>query len=121
MSDASAVWQQPVSVLIDSGALWVPPQEKKRLLRLYGNQRFLDFDVEWKFNEKIGQPYPTCFQSMMYWMNTVSEEDDQEAQMQDQFDKLGYGNDISSRMMRDMFNMVQSCVRTRFGEKVWYE
>ena len=97
------------------------PKKKKRLLRLYGNQRFSDFDLEWKFNEKIGQPYPTCFQSMMYWMNTVSEEDDQEAQMQDQFDKLGYGNDISSRMMRDMFNMVQSCVRTRFGEKVWYE
>ena len=118
----TAIWQKPVSVLMKSGALWVPPEQKKRIIRLYGNQMLEDFDNEWKFNVKIGQPYPTGFQSMMYYMNTFAEEDDPEVLMRDQFDKLRQGgDDISSRIMKDMFNIVQSCVRTRFSEEVWYD
>jgi len=115
-----SVWEQPISKLVAAGALWVPPKQKERLLRVYGSQGFLDFDKEWGFNDKIGAPYPTSFQSMIYFMNILAEEDDPEAQMQDQFDKFRYGDSISSRIMMDVFNLLQSCVRTRLGEHVWY-
>ena len=115
-----SVWEQPVSDLVEAGALGVPPAQKERVLRVYGGQSFNDFDAEWRLNEKLGGMFPSSFQTMVYCMNVLAEEDNPEACMREQFDKLGRGDDISSRMMKDMFNLVQSCVRTRLGERVWY-
>jgi hypothetical protein len=93
----------------DKPTLYVPEEHKERIRRIYGGMTFGDFDELFDFNAKIGAPYSSCFKSMMYWMNEV------EGDLHDQHAKLAH-----SRPLSDVFNIVQSAVRSRIGEKVWY-
>lgn len=87
--------------------LFVPNEQRDRIRRLYGS---MTFDEEFGFNDKMGAFFPTCFQTMMYCMNVT------DGAIADQFDKLNW-----STIMQDMFNLVQSAVRTPLGEQVWYK
>ena len=93
----------------DKPVLYVPEEHKERIRRIYGGMTFGDFDELFDFNAKIGAPYPSCFKSMMYWLNEV------EGDLHDQHAKLAHNRPLS-----DVFNIVQSAVRSRIGEKVWY-
>lgn len=90
--------------------LYVPGKHRERILRLYGGHTIMDFDELYQFNVKIGQPYPNCYASMMYYLNETG------GYMQDQWEKLS-----EERVLGDVFNLVQSAVRARVGECVWYE
>ena len=115
------VWKQTVELLVEEGCIYIPAERKDYILKVYGRQTLEDFDKLWGFNEKIGKIYPTSFQTMMHYMNMMDEDDEGfEQQMQDQFDKLR-GSDIATRIVQDMFNITQSCIRTRLNECVWYE
>ena len=46
----------------------------------------------------------------MFWMNETS------GQMRDQWAKVS--DDV---ILKDVFNLIQSAVRSRIGETVWYE
>lgn len=111
---ASYVTDMTVEQLMtDDGAspvLFVPSQHYPRILRLYGGHTMLDFDELYNFNVKIGSPYPNCYQSMMYYLNLTR------GDMQDQWEKVR-----SELVISDIFNIVQSAVRARVGECVWYE
>lgn len=110
--DARKIDQVPVKELAEAGALWIPPEHKDRILRLYGELTFGDFDQPpYEMNKKTGSKFRTCFQTMMHWMNQTG------GALQDQYDKLTGDEDY----MRDVFNIVQSTVRTRLSEHVWYE
>jgi hypothetical protein len=91
--------------------LYVPPGHKGRVLRLFGGHTMDDFDKLYGFNEKIGAPYPKCFNSMMYYMNQTSL-----GELRDQWSKLSH-----DALLSDLFNIVQSAVRSRAGEEVWFE
>ena len=108
------IWEISVRELIEKNVLWVPTDHKDTLLRIWGGQTFKDFDNYWGFKDIISGPYETSFQNMMHYMNICDEEDDPEALMSYQFEKL------KSQHVKDMFNLVQSCIRTRVGEHVWY-
>tara|TARA_Y100001980_G_C14248378_1_gene94384 strand:- start:55 stop:498 length:444 start_codon:yes stop_codon:yes gene_type:complete len=100
-------------MMTDDGSgpvLYVPGHQRARILRLYGGHTFLDFDELYDFNRKIGAPYDNCFASMMYWMNKT------QGILRDQFQKLAH-----DALLSDLFNIVQSAVRARVGECVWYE
>ena len=90
--------------------LYVPYAHKGRIMRLYGGHTMLDFDELYEFNTKIGSYYPNCYQSMMFWLNETRGE------LRDQWEKVS-----SDRILKDVFNMVQSAVRSRIGGCVWYE
>lgn len=91
--------------------LYVPPEHKGRVLRLFGGHTMDDFDKLYGFNEKIGAPFPKCFNSMMYYMNNTSL-----GELRDQWSKLSH-----DALLSDLFNIVQSAVRSRAGEKIWLE
>jgi len=93
-----------------SPVLFVPSKHYKRIFRLYGGHTMLDFDELYKFNVKIGSPYPNCYKSMMYYMNLL------QGDLRDQWEKVR-----TERVLSDIFNVVQSAVRARVGECVWYE
>lgn len=94
--------------------LYVPENEKERILRLYGNWTMDDLDKYYQFNQAIGSTYNSSFQTMMYYMNILAEEEDDELVLiQDQYDKL------EKEILKDSFNIVQSAVRSRVGEKFW--
>ena len=114
------VWKQTVELLVEEGCIYIPAERKDYILKVYGRQTLEDFDKLWNLNEKLGKIYPTSFQTVMYYMNTMAEDDSFEEQMQDQFNKLR-GSDIATRQLRDMFNIIQSCIRTRLNECVWYD
>ena len=114
------VWKQTVELLVEEGCIYIPVERKDYKLKVYGRQTLEDFDKLWNLNEKLGKIYPTSFQTVMYYMNTMAEDDSFEEQMQDQFNKLR-GSDIATRQLRDMFNIIQSCIRTRLNECVWYD
>ena len=111
---------QTVEHLVNHGCLYIPVEKKDYILKVYGRQTLHDFDTLWGFNEKMGNLYPTGFQTMIYSMNEFAKDEDSfEQHMQDQFKKL-QGTGIAARQLRDMFNIIQSCIRTRLNEKVWY-
>ena len=114
------VWKQTVERLVEEGCIYIPAERKDYILKVYGRQTLEDFDKLWNFNQRIGAIYPTSFQTMMKYMNMMDEDGDFEQQMQDQFDKLR-GSDIATRVFRDLFNIIQSCIRTRLNECVWYD
>lgn len=93
--------------------LYVPENEKERILRLYGNWTINDLDKYYNFNESIGSQYKTSFQTMMFYMNQIAEEDDELFEIQEQYNKL------DKQILKDSFNIVQSAVRSRVGEKYW--
>lgn len=103
-----------VKALHDRGLLYIPDDQKKRILRMYGNATLLDFDQTFGLNKCMGERYPTSFQTMMYYMNEL------EGDLSDQFDKLTHVGSPYKVFMRDMFNIVQSAVRSRIGEREWY-
>ena len=83
---------------------------RDRMLRLYGGFTMLDFDELYATNTKIGAPYDNCFQSMMYYMNATN------GHLRDQWAKVS-----DDPVLTDVFNLIQSAVRSRVGETVWYE
>lgn len=89
--------------------LYVPADHKDRILRLYGGFTVLDFDEIYDMNGKIGGKYQTCFNTMMFWMNET------DGALRDQWLKVS-----EDRVLTDVFNLVQSAVRSRVGECVWY-
>ena len=93
-----------------SPVLYVPAAHVDRIVRLYGGFTMLDFDEVFKMNIKIGQPYDNCFNSMVYYMNVTG------GDMRDQWEKVSH-----EKSLADVFNLVQSTVRSRVGECVWYE
>ena len=93
--------------------LYVPEHEKERILRLYGNWTMNDLDKYYNFNQAIGSYYKTSFQTMMYFMNQIAEEEDEYMEIQEQYNKL------DREILKDSFNIVQSAVRSRIGEKFW--
>ena len=94
-------------------SLYVPEKEKERILCLYGNWTINDLDKYYNFNESIGSRYKTSFQTMMFYMNQLAEEDDELFEIQDQYNKL------EKDILKDSFNIVQSAVRSRVGEQFW--
>ena len=97
----------------DQPILYVPENEKERILRLYGNWTMDDLDKIYQFNQAIGSKYNSSFRTMMYYMNTIAEEEDELVLIQDQYDKL------EKEFLKDSFNIVQSAVRSRVGENFW--
>ena len=95
--------------------LYIPENEKERIIRLYGNWTINDLDKYYNFNEAIGSYYKTSFQTMMYFMNQLAEEDDEYTEIQEQYNKL------DKQILKDSFNIVQSVVRSRVGEQFWCE
>ena len=94
-------------------SLYIPENEKERIIRLYGNWTINDLDNYYNFNEAIGGYYKTSFQTMMYFMNQFAEEDDEYVEIQEQYNKL------DKQILKDSFNIVQSAVRSRVGEEFW--
>ena len=93
-----------------SPVLYVPVKHKERILRLYGGWTMLDFDEYFHMNTKIAGQHPNCFNSMMHWMNLT------EGDLRDQ-----WSNVSENKVLSDVFNLVQSAVRSRVGECVWYD
>ena len=93
-----------------SPVLYVPAKHRHRILRLYGGHTIEDFDQLYSFNSKIGAPFDNCFKSMMFYMNLSN------GDLEDQWDKVAH-----ERVLKDVFNIIQSAVRSRVGECVWYE
>lgn len=94
----------------ESPVFFVPSKHYQRILRLHGGHTMLDFDELYEFNVNIGSPYPNCYNSMMYYLNLLGGE------LRDQWEKVK-----TERVLSDVFNIVQSAVRARVGECVWYE
>jgi len=92
--------------------LYVPPQEKNRILRLYGEWNMEDFDKNYNLNRELGGVYPTSFDTMLHYMNIL---DPNEQYLQIHYQTLG------RQGLKDGFNIVQSAVRSRAGERFWCE
>lgn len=92
--------------------LYVPKLEKVRILRLYGEWNLEDFDINYHLNRELGGVYPTSFDTMLHYMNLL---EPNEQYLQVHYHKLG------RQGLKDGFNIVQSAVRSRVGEKFWCE
>ena len=90
--------------------LYVPPQEKTRILRLYGEWNMADFDKNYNLNRELGGVYPTSFDTMLHYMNIL---EPNEPYLQIHYQTLG------RQGLKDGFNIVQSAVRSRAGERFW--
>ncbi len=93
-----------------SPVLYVPHKYVVRIIRLFGGHTMMDFDKYYGFNNKIGAPYLNCYLSMMSYMNMLN------GNMRDQWEKVSH-----DPLLSDVFNIVQSAVRSRIGECKWYE
>ena len=116
-SDARRVVDMTVEQLMtDDGTggpvLYVPgpAHHRDRILRLYGGFTMLDFDELFSTNTKIGGWQDNCYNSMMFWMNETG------GDLRDQWHKISH-----DPILKDVFNLIQSAVRSRIGESVWYE
>ena len=89
--------------------LYVPATHKGRILRLYGTLTMRDFDKMYGMNAKMGKKYDDCFHTTMYWMDVT------DGRVRDQWDKVS-----GDKVLSDLFNLVQSAVRSRVGECEWY-
>jgi len=110
---SSALDGTPSIRYLSEHGMHIPDDQKERILILYGSWTFDDFDG-YGFNMGMGATYPTCFQTMMYYMNET------EGDLSDQFNKLAWLPEPTHTLYCDMFNIVQSAVRSRIGERVWY-
>ena len=90
---------------------FVPENEKDRIMATYGKQTFADFDAK-GLNSAIGAIFPGAMLNSGY-MSIGSWMREHGGNAQQLFDKLG-------PEWSDMFNIIQSTIRSRKGEKVWY-
>ena len=98
----------------DMRGLYIPEKHKARILDRYGKLIISEFDRLFDINTKIGGQgsfgYGTCLQTMQAAMNLTN------GDMQDQMDKVRH-----DPFLFDALNILQSMVRSRIGEEVWYE
>lgn len=98
----------------DMRGLYIPEKHKARILDRYGKLTISEFDRLFDINTKIGGQgsfgYGTCLQTMQAAMNLTN------GDMQDQMDKVRH-----DPFLFDALNILQSMVRSRIGEEVWYE
>ena len=90
--------------------LFVPAYDRTRILRLYGEWSIQDFDDNYNLNRELGGVYPTSFDTMMHYMNIF---EPNEPYLQVHYQTLG------RQGLKDGFNIVQSAVRSRVGERFW--
>ena len=90
--------------------LYVAPYDRTRILRLYGEWTMEDFDKNYHLNRELGGVYPTSFDTMLHYMNIL---EPNEPYLQMHYQKLG------RQGLKDGFNIVQSAVRSRAGERFW--
>lgn len=88
--------------------LYVPAAHKQRVLRLYGEWTFNDFDTQYRLNHRLGNIYPTSFDTLRHYMNLI----DNPEYLQMHYDTL-------PTHLQDSFNLVQSAVGSRVGETFW--
>lgn len=98
----------------DMKGLYIPQKQKARVLARYGKLTISELDRLFDINTKIGGQgsfgYGTCLQTMQAAMNLTN------GDMQDQMDKVRH-----DPFLFDVLNLLQSMVRSRIGEEVWYE
>ena len=98
----------------DMQGLYIPEKQKARMLERYGKLTISELDRLFDINTKIGGQgsfgYGTCLQTMQAAMNLTN------GDMQDQMDKVRH-----DPFLFDVLNILQSMVRSRIGEEVWYE
>lgn len=98
----------------DMPGLYIPEKHKARVLDRFGKLTVNEFDRLFDINTKIGGKgsfgYPTCLQTMQAAMNLTN------GDMQDQMNKVRH-----DPFLFDTLNILQSMVRSRIGEEVWYE
>ena len=90
--------------------LFIPEEQRDAIVSTYAESTMREFDTVDGLNEKIGGMFDTCFQSMMYWMNET------DGNLSNQMEKLK-----RYPKLHDQCNLVQSAVRSRRGEEVWYD
>ena len=89
--------------------LFVPAYERTRILRLYSEWCLEDFDINYNLNRELGAVYPTSFDTVRFYMNMRNERE---------LIQLHY-NRLGRQGLKDGFNLVQSAVRSRLGERFW--
>ena len=89
--------------------LYVPNDHLERVLDAYGHLTMRDLDRQHRLNAQLGAIHETSFQTMMHLMN------ERDGDVSAIFDTVR--NDA---VVSDLFNIVQSAVRSRCGETVWY-
>ena len=98
----------------EMNGLYIPEKQKARVLERYGKLTISELDRLFDINTKIGGQgsfgYGTCLQTMQAAMNLTN------GDMQDQMDKVRH-----DPFLFDILNILQSMVRSRIGEEVWYE
>lgn len=92
--------------------LFVPSKDRTRILRLYGEWNMEDFDKNYNLNRELGGVYPTSFDTMLHYMNIL---EPNESYLQTHYQTL------EPQGLKDGFNIVQSAVRSRYGERFWCE
>ena len=90
--------------------LYVPPHRRDYVRRLYGGWRVDDLDTILRLNESLGELCVDGYSTVKYLMNEF------EGEVEPLYKALAW-----SRPRADAFNIVQSMVRSPFGEEVWYE
>mgnify|MGYP004121332017 CR=1 FL=1 len=98
----------------DMNGLYISETQKTRILERYGKLTISDLDRLFDINTKIGGEgvfgHDNCLSTMMAAMNLTN------GHMQDQMDKVRH-----DPFLFDILNILQSMVRSRIGEEVWYE
>ena len=95
--------------------LYVPNEHLDRVLTTYGHLTMRDLDRQHRLNARLGELgeqgelHETSFQTMMHLMN------ERNGDVSALFER--FRNDA---VASDLFNIVQSAVRSRCGETVWY-
>ena len=89
--------------------LFIPKEQRDAIVSTYAGYTMRDLDTLHGVNAKIGGMFDNCFQSMMHWMNET------DGNLSDQMEKLKRDPEL-----HDQCNLVQSAVRSRRGEEVWY-
>ena len=119
----SPSWPSPrvidtsICQLMDSKVLFVPPEIKIKIKTLYGHMNFSQFDTVLQFNERgltLHKAPISSYASFWEAMNMTN------GDLQDQFDKLKIDNRSGLSQVLDLFNLMQSSIRTPLGEYVWY-
>jgi len=89
--------------------LFIPEAQRDAIVRTYAGYTMRELDTIHGVNAKIGGMFDNCFQSMMHWMNET------DGNLSDQMETLSFWPEL-----HDQCNLVQSAVRSRRGEEVWY-
>lgn len=97
------------SISVKHLTFFVPDEEKSRIMEIYGDMTFADFDAQ-GFNDAIGKLYPgaklaSSYMSIYSWVRKY--------EPRELYDKLG-------DEWSDMFNIVHSEIQTSKGQQIWY-